>query len=302
MRKVLILLLVFAVSCVMGCNYDISVSDDGSISAIPADDSSNILDLASSLNQGAQPSIPPEKPIESTYSIPHKDAKELLDPSRDYLIVVNKDNPYDFNGDYEFGLRPDLVYFPNDVDGDIMACEKATYLAYTSLKRDLLVNDNIVIGLYDGYRTPADQEYLINLASEGNPSISKTSEVGYSEHHTGLLLDVVVWIDEENPKDDEGPTWYSANEERLKTMDEFKTIYKKMVDYGFVTRYPSDKADITGYEEREYEIRFVGSAAVAHEIMDNDLCLEEYVAASSEVSLGDSSDSSLEDSAEDSSN
>ncbi len=211
--------------------------------------------------------------IESTYGIAHQDAKELLNPERNYLIVVNEDNEYDFNGDYNKALRSDLVYFPNAVDGDIMAAEKAAYLAFTSLQYDLKTNDNIEVALYDGYRTAKDQEYINSLFDEGANGVASSNKVGFSEHHTGLLLDIVIWYSE----DGKNYEWYSPTQERLDKFAEFKTVYQKMLDYGFIMRYPDDKSEITGVKDHEFEIRFVGSAAMAHEIADKGLCLEEYV-------------------------
>lgn len=211
--------------------------------------------------------------LPSTYTIAHKDAKELLNPERDYLITVNRYHPYDFNGEYHKQLQADLVYFPNVVDGDIMATEKAAYLAFTSLQYDLRVNDGIEIGLYDGYRTASDQEFINQLYAEGSPGVTAQNEIGLTEHHTGLLLDYVVW------HQDGGETyvWCSPTPKRIEAFPEYRVVLDKMVDYGFINRYPTDKAEITGIEGREFEMRFVGSAEVAHEIMDNGLCLEEYL-------------------------
>lgn len=211
--------------------------------------------------------------IESTYGIAHCDATELLDPERDYLIIVNSTHEYDFGGAYHVALQPDLVYLPNAVDGDIMAVEKAAFLAFTSLQYDLKVNHGIDVALYDGYRTASDQEFINSLYASGTPGITNATQPGFSEHHTGLLLDIVLWLSD----DGENYKWHSANAERLATVPEFRTVYQTMVDYGFILRYPSDKADITGVKNAEFDIRFVGSAATAHAIMDNGLCLEEYL-------------------------
>ncbi|MDO5480917.1 MAG: D-alanyl-D-alanine carboxypeptidase family protein [Candidatus Saccharibacteria bacterium] len=224
--------------------------------------------------------MPYVRTIESTYDIPRQDAEELLDPERNYLIIVNSTHRYDFSGKYHQALQPDLVYFPNAVDGDIMAVEKAAYLAFTSLQYDLKTNYGIEIELYDGYRSATDQEYINSLYNGGATNIGSSADVGFTEHHTGLLLDVVL----HNSKDKqryieqygEDSEWLSANSERLKSGD-FKTAYEKMVDYGFIIRYPSNKSDITGVKGMEYEIRFVGSAGIAHAITGNNLCLEEYV-------------------------
>lgn len=212
--------------------------------------------------------------IESTYGIAHQDAEDLINPERNYLIVVNDENEYDFNGDYNKALQPDLVYFPNAVDGDIMASEKAAYLAFTSLQYDLKTNDNIEVALYDGYRTAKDQEYINSLFDDGSSNVVGSNRVGFSEHHTGLLLDIVIWYSE----DGKNYEWYSPTHERIEAFSDFQTVFKKMLDYGFIMRYPDDKSEITGMKDHEFEIRFVGSAAMAHEIADKGLCLEEYVA------------------------
>ena len=209
--------------------------------------------------------------IDYTYGIAHQDAKDLLDANRDYLIIVNEDNEYNFDSVYHKALQYDLVYFPNAVDGDIMAAEKAAYLAFTSLAYDLRANNGIEVALYDGYRTAKDQEFLNEIFDREATGLHRP---GFSEHHTGLVLDLVIWYSE----DGESYEWYSPTAERIANFPEFQTVYDKMVDYGFIMRYPDEKADITGVKDQEYEIRFVGSAEVAHAITDNALCLEEYLA------------------------
>ncbi len=47
-------------------------------------------------------------------------------------------------------------------------------------------------------------------------------------------------------------------------------------DYGFIIRYPDGKTDITGVEYEPWHLRFVGSCA--YYLMENDLCLEEFLA------------------------
>ncbi|MBQ3309281.1 M15 family metallopeptidase [Candidatus Saccharibacteria bacterium] len=202
------------------------------------------------------------------YFMPKDSVTSISNPERNYLIVVNHEHPINLNGSFVEDLQRDLVYMPNVVDGDTMAVEKAAYLAFTRLQRDLETEDGIRIGLYDGYRTADDQEYLLSQ------NLTNTAaKVGYSEHHTGLVLDIVLWHSEDGKKYE----WYSETVERQKTIPEFKKIHEKMVDYGFIERYPNGKQDITGIEYIPYEIRFVGSSQIAHAITDNNLCLEEFV-------------------------
>ena len=187
---------------------------------------------------------------------------DVANPERNYLIVVNNSHPIDLNGEYMQKLQPDLVYFPNAVDGDTMAVEKAAYLAFTQMQRNLEA-EGIRIALYDGYRTAKDQVYLV----ENGLTTTVAAAPGYSEHHTGLLLDVVVWY---------GGTWCSENETRSKLAC-FKRLHEVMPDYGFIDRYPAGKECFTEVPYIPYEARFVGTPIVAHAIADNGLCLEEFL-------------------------
>ncbi len=57
---------------------------------------------------------------------------------------------------------------------------------------------------------------------------------------------------------------------------EIKWLYANCQKYGFIVRYPSDKSDITGIIHEPWHYRYVGVEA-ATEIMDKDICLEEYL-------------------------
>ena len=169
----IIILSMFLTTMLAGCSYTVTVAE--------SDDGNATVDIKEAKNVE----------LESVYKISKK-PEDFAITDRDYLIIVNDDNEYDFDGEYNKALQKDLVFIPNVVDGDVMAVEKATYLAFTLLQRDLLENDGIEIGLYDGYRTAEDQQYLLDVYAEGsNPNVVKGDEIGYSEHHTGLLLDVV---------------------------------------------------------------------------------------------------------------
>ena len=49
-------------------------------------------------------------------------------------------------------------------------------------------------------------------------------------------------------------------------------------DYGFILRFPKGKESVTGVIYEAWHFRYVGDPTVAHAIMDNNLCLEEYLA------------------------
>lgn len=198
-----------------------------------------------------------------------------LNPARDYLIVVNDANEYKFDGVYDKELQNDIIYV-SDNGGWLTPIEKGANAAFTLLKQRLR-EKGVEIELYSGYRTKDDQQWVYDYYSnlEGWSETNKVMKPGFSEHHTGLLLNIVVWWpDEANP---DTYVWTTETAERQKKDPNFRIIHENLADFGFVDRYPAGKEAITGMPSEPYEIRFVGSSKVAHAIMDNNLCLEEYL-------------------------
>lgn len=194
---------------------------------------------------------------------------------RDYLVIVNDGERYMFGGTYDRQLQPDIIY-ASDCYGELTPIEKGTYAAFSLLKQYLL-EQGIQIELYSCYRTEADQEWVYDTYAdmEGWAETNKVMKPGFSEHHTGLLVSyVVLWPSEEDPTE---LVWTQETAERRANTPELELIYESLADFGFIERYPAGKEDITGVPSEPYEIRFVGSTQIAHAIMDNDLCLEEYI-------------------------
>ncbi|MBQ3318565.1 D-alanyl-D-alanine carboxypeptidase family protein [Candidatus Saccharibacteria bacterium] len=209
-------------------------------------------------------------------TVPEEDPFAVaLNPARDYLIIVDNEHPYEFGGDYDQLLLPDVINDP-DVDGVATPIEKAASLAFGQLQVALW-KKGMTVGLLSAYRTYEDQDWVYNYYSKID-GWEHTPKAGYSEHHTGLLLNVMILY----PGDDGEEIWYTETAERQKTIPFFKLLHETLADFGFIDRYPAGKEDITGMPCLPYLIRFVGSSEVAHAIMDNGLCLEEYVAANTE--------------------
>ena len=59
--------------------------------------------------------------------------------------------------------------------------------------------------------------------------------------------------------------------------EEYKWLTDNAWKFGFILRYPADKADITGHTFEPWHYRYVGRYH-AKIIRDNGLCLEEYIA------------------------
>lgn len=88
---------------------------------------------------------------------------------------------------------------------------------------------------------------------------NSSTGAGYSDHHTGLLCTLNV---------------KGGNE--IKNVAPYDWIYQNCHKYGFVVRYPADKAAITGVGNYEECFRYVG-AAHAYVMKTNHMCLEEYL-------------------------
>ena len=86
---------------------------------------------------------------------------------------------------------------------------------------------------------------------------------GCSEHQTGLAVDI---FDQK----------YSVYDYSKMNAEFYKWLDANCAEYGFIKRYPSDKADLTGWDA-PWHYRYVGKEA-AKFIMENDLCFEEFCA------------------------
>ena len=147
--------------------------------------------------------------------------------------------------------------------------EKKAYDAYLQLK-DALAKEGVYIDLDSARRSIAAQQDIMDRFIEkyGADYAAKTvATPGYSEHHTGLALDLYLNIDGED---------VYLNEDMVQYPEIWEKIHAKLADYGFILRYPADKTDITGYIYESWHIRYVGRD-VAQYIYENELTLEEYL-------------------------
>ena len=198
----------------------------------------------------------------------------------DYLALVNKLNP--LPDGWEDALE--TVHVTNSV-GDDVEVEKQAYGAYSALKADLEQNDGIYLELDSARRSVAAQQDIMDRFTEkyGADYAAKTvATPGYSEHHTGLALDLYFRI----PGDDGEFTDVYYNEDMMKPEYEgvWSAIHAKLADYGFILRYLKGKEYITGYGYEPWHIRYVGDARIAREIMARPgMTLEVWLGAASDA-------------------
>lgn len=189
-----------------------------------------------------------------------------------YLALVNKLNL--LPAGWEDALE--TVHITNSV-GDDVEVEKKAYDAYLLLKQDLEENDGIFIELDSARRSVSAQQEIMDSFIEkyGVDYAEKTvAQPGYSEHHTGLALDLYFRL---NGKD----IYY--NEDMIQYPEIWSVIHGKLAKYGFILRYLEGKEHITGYGYEPWHIRYIDDPEIACEIMDAGLTLEGYLGAVNET-------------------
>ena len=196
-----------------------------------------------------------------------KEDKKEETKKTDYLVLVNKENKLPDNWEETIELVAD-----KDAWGDEVKVEKEALAQFKKLQA-VLKEEGVDIELDSIYRSVAEQQDRWDRWSadpeKGPEYVKKYVAVpGYSEHHTGLAIDICLVKNGEIIAD---------NDDMIAEKAIFAKIHAKLADYGFILRYPNGKKDITGYNYEPWHFRYVGSKEIAHEIMDNDLTFEEYM-------------------------
>lgn len=173
------------------------------------------------------------------------------------LVLVNAANKipddYKLNLTTAFGIRMD----------------KITSAAYTNMWKSAL-KDGITLWISSGYRSEEKQRSLFSnkvetyikkglLRQQAEKEAEKSvARPGYSEHATGLTLDL------NGVRDDFDQT------------KAFQWLSQHAQEYGFILRYPKDKQDITKTKFEPWHYRYVGAEGAQAMKADN-LSLEEYL-------------------------
>lgn len=171
-----------------------------------------------------------------------------------HLALVNREHP----------LPENYMDVPISL-ADVPGGEKVEERIYEPLMEMLDDAEEFGPVVVSGYRTPEKQQSLYEdkikeYKKQGyseNEAIGLAqqwvAEPGTSEHQLGLAVDI-------NGADYDIYLWLQENS------------YK----YGFIFRYPGNKAHITNVAEEVWHYRYVGKEAAA-EIHERGICLEEYL-------------------------
>lgn len=152
---------------------------------------------------------------------------------------------------------------------------------YQDMQAEATLN-GVQLQMVSGYRSVSYQETIFQAAvaetmmqehvseAAATEKVKQTmTEPGFSEHHTGLALDVV---DEE---------WLASSPDNMleATYGDFKGakwLAKYAPNYGFIVRYPKNKEKLTQITYEPWHLRYVGVANAKY-ISSHQLTLEQYL-------------------------
>ena len=190
--------------------------------------------------------------------------RDTADYKPDFLVLVNKEHL--ISDDYISTVK--LCEIGN-IDGGTYEVEVTTKKAFEDLQK-ALSEKGVVIGVDSAYRSVAYQQQIMDdfITEYGEDYAKRTVAIpGTSEHHTGLVIDLVPEVN---------GNWVVENEDMLKETDIFRIIHETIPEFGFIVRYPLGKEAITGYDYEPWHIRYVGVEA-AKAIYERGITLEEYL-------------------------
>ena len=166
----------------------------------------------------------------------YEDYTEIGDDANDILVLLNK-----------YNKLPES-YGPSDLTdvGSGIQMRNEAAEAYKKMSAEAQ-RENIDFIPQSGYRSYSYQEGLYNNYKAEDPEGADTysARPGFSEHQTGLALDINVPSggDLHNFDNTEQAEWVTANAHK----------------FGFIVRYTEKNQDITGYISEPWHIRYIGT-------------------------------------------
>lgn len=181
-------------------------------------------------------------------------------------VLVNKN--YRLSEDYEPDDLEllDVSLYHRDVnhEGNYLRKPAAEALKQMFIVAKSYGHDLVARSGYRSYTTQVALYERYVVTDGGEVADTYSARGGHSEHQTGLAIDVTSDSVGGELTQDFGQT------------KEGKWIAENAHRFGFIIRYPQDKALETGYEYEPWHLRYVG-VDVATEIYKNNWILEEYI-------------------------
>lgn len=198
--------------------------------------------------------------VNTNRDYPYYDYDLDVDFEKDYSIITNK---YYRLNEYE---PHDLVKVSNEYYyGENHQLRKCAYEAFIQMWKEAKKEDIYLIittsyrsyssqmRIYDSYKNTQGTTYADSVAARP----------GYSEHQTGLALDIFS-------KEHSNMTGFRGSKTHLWLQNHAHL-------FGFIERYPEDKEDITGFGAEAWHYRYVG-VNVATYIYEHKITFDEYYA------------------------
>jgi len=174
--------------------------------------------------------------------------------NNDILVVVNK-----------YHKVPD-DYEPMDLTSNSDGCQlrAATADAFDRMK-EAAANEGLSLRAISGYRSVEYQRELYEgyLQSDSRENVDTYSaRAGYSEHHTGMAVDVFGSVD-------------GLGE--FENTPEYQWVKQHGHEYGFIIRYTAPEETVTGYMDEPWHLRYIGPKDATEMKKQGITTLEEYV-------------------------
>lgn len=198
---------------------------------------------------------PAQKGDETTGNPSTADFQQLSDP---LLVLVNDEIPVPD----DWQVTPAFIG-DESVDNRIYEDMTAMFQAGEA--------DGVSFWVCSGYRSKETQERILNREIDAHMrnggmteeearelSLRTINRPGYSEHQTGLAIDL------------------NDVSDNFEQTDAYRWLQEHGAEYGFIQRYRLDKVEYTGIDNESWHYRYVGQEH-AQEMQRLDMCLEEYV-------------------------
>lgn len=182
------------------------------------------------------------------------------DLSQNELMIVNKYNC--LSADYvpENLVTVDSKYSPVGARLDKVANDAFVIMCEDALKEGY----KVTIYGDNGYRSYEYQQSLFNNFNKQlgeKTALRRCAKPGFSEHQTGLALDLTI-----------SPVSSSV---KFNWSDLYRWAIDNSWKYGFIYRYQGNTTNLTGYQREDWHYRYVG-VDVATQIHEENITYDEY--------------------------
>ena len=191
----------------------------------------------------------------------------------DYFVLVNKTHSLPDDWEEKVSLKESQNRY-----GETYLVEEKALESFYALQAEML-EEGIIIELDSTYRSVEEQQRLWDdwTVEFGEDYVKRYVAVpGYSEHHTGLAIDICIEKDGVRIND---------NDEMIAEKEIFAKIHEHLAEHGFILRYLEGKEYITGYGYEPWHFRYIDDVDAATQIMSEGITLEGYLGAANETDV-----------------